>query len=57
MGCKELIDEKKPAVPRPWTVEFNDGCIVLRNPKVPRPTRVEFRVGCTVLRNPRVPRP
>jgi hypothetical protein len=47
VGCKELIDDKKPAEPRPVTVEFKEGCTVLRNPAVPRPCTVEFRFEAT----------
>jgi hypothetical protein len=56
----ELIELKKPVVPRPCTVEFNEGCTVLRNPRVPRPSSVEFRVGCIEdidERKPEDPRP
>jgi hypothetical protein len=52
--------DKKPAVPRPCTVEFKEGCTVLRNPRVPRPSSVEFRVGCKELiddKKPAEPRP
>ena len=47
VGCKELIDDKKPAVPSHCTVEFKDGCTVERYPEVPRPVTVEFRFEVT----------
>jgi hypothetical protein len=47
VGCKELIDDKKPAEPRPCTVELSEGCTVERYPAVPRPVTVEFRFEVT----------
>ena len=47
VGCKELIDERKPAEPSPWIVELIVGCTVLRKPAVPRPVTVEFRFEVT----------
>ena len=63
----EEIDERKPAVPRPCTVEFRFEVTIYpvrftldKKPRVPRPSKVEFRVGCKELileRNPEDPSP